>query len=189
MSDQPPTPIERLFNRLADITAHQTDLQTVADLLVAFASTERAYLEQSIGEHGDRSGTTVLHGPERGPRLTLAHRKAGQMSAVHSHHVWVAITPVTGVETHRLYHVAGATPGHAALEPVESRTLSPGQATHFAPPNDVHAHGHVEGTGDPAYVLILAGDNQRAFHRQQFNPATGEVTPLPPGEPGDWLAS
>ena len=46
----------------------------------------------------------------------LVHRGDGQMSAIHDHGCWVALAPVTGVETHRHFrtHVSG--PEMARLE-------------------------------------------------------------------------
>ena len=39
--------------------------------------------------------------PDRGPRVVLFHRLAGVMAYSHSHHCWVAITPLLVVETHQ----------------------------------------------------------------------------------------
>ena len=64
----------------------------------------------------------------------------------------------------RLGDVNGALPIHA-LEPSHSATL--------LPPDDLHDHGHLTGHGAPAYVLIMTGDDQTLFTRNEWDAATG----------------
>jgi hypothetical protein len=47
----------------------------------------------------------------------------------------------------------------------------------------------VAGHGAPAYVLILTGDDQARFERNESDAATGRHRVLAAGEIGRWLAS
>jgi len=181
------SPIRTLFERLEPLAGDRPDMPAIASLLANLAQ-DRDYLEHHIQRLGDRSGAVPLHAPEQGPRLMLVHRGEGQMGAIHSHKVWVAITPIRGVETHRLYDVDSSDgAGHAMLTLSEERHIDPLESATLTPPNDVHAHGHVHGIGDAAYVLILAGDDQRRFEREQYDLKTNTYRVLPPGDAGDWL--
>ena len=55
-------------------------------------------------------------------------------------------------------------------------------------PDDTHSHGHVAGSGDPAYVLIMTGDDQRVNVRTEWDsvdrPSTGARCP---GTAGRWV--
>jgi hypothetical protein len=57
------------------------------------------------------------------------------------------------------------------------------------PPDDLHDHGHIAGRGAPAYVLILTGDDQTLFERNEWDLVTGRHRILRPGDGGRWLAS
>ena len=113
------------------------------------------------------------------------------MGAVHSHSVWVALSPISGTETHRRYDVQERREdGQATVVLAEERHLdgNSGMAATLTPPNDVHAHGHVEGVGEPAYVLILAGDNQVLYERQEYDLTRGRGARWPRGIRGKWNA-
>lgn len=180
-------PVRRLFERLEPLAAAPApDLNAIGRLLAGLAE-DHEYMAHHIAVLGGRSGARALVAPETGPRLMLVHRREGEMGAVHSHRVWVALAPTSGVETHRRYRVQRAN-GQARVEVAEERHLEPGESATLLPPDDIHAHGHARGVGEAAYVLILAGDNQVRFEREQYDPATGAVRVLPPGDPGDWLA-
>jgi len=82
--------------RSADIL----DMDQVGRLLVELAADEE-YLGPLIAQMpSESSGGKWLVKPERGPRLVLFHRPEGVMAYTHSHHCWVAVAPVRGVETH-----------------------------------------------------------------------------------------
>ena len=180
------TPLRLFFERLEPLAGAEPDVPAIASLLTELAQ-DRDYLEHHIDRLRDRSGAVPLHTPERGPRLTLVHRTDGQMGAVHSHKVWVAIVPVTGVETHRRYDVESMGDGNASLKLAEEVHLDPLEWATLTPPNDIHAHGHVHGIGDAAYVLILTGDDQRRYEREQYDLKTNTYRLLPPGDAGDWI--
>jgi len=153
----------------------------------AFQSTlsdDPRYLSAWVERLGDRSGGLPMVAPARGPRLTLVHRLEGQMGAVHDHGVWIVAGGIQGLETHRRYRVSD---GRLAV--AEERTLAPTDVATLLPPDDLHDHGHVAGVGEPAYILILAGDDQRRYRRNEWDPATGRHRVLEPGDPGRWLAS
>ena len=110
------------------------------------------------------------------------------MGAVHDHGTWVAVSPIAGLETHRRYRVVGE--GLAAhVELAESRALGPSDVTTLLPPDDLHDHGHILGRGQAAYVLIMTGDNQTRFMRNEWDLETGRHRLLRPGDRGRWLAS
>ncbi|MEO5965397.1 MAG: hypothetical protein ABIR11_08030 [Candidatus Limnocylindrales bacterium] len=180
-------PVRELLERIAAPAALEVpDMAAIGDALLDFAR-RRAYLDPWIARLGETSGLLRLHAPERGPRLALAHRLDGQMGAIHDHGTWVALAPVTGLETHRRYR----RPGIANAVPVveEALEVSPREVVTLTPPGDIHDHGHVLGRGVPAYVLILAGDDQTRFGRTEWDLATGRHRILRPGVGGRWIAS
>src|SRR5262249_46700102 len=69
----------------------------------------------------------------------------------------VALAPVRGVETHQRWHAVRHDNGPAELSRADERALRRGDVATLVPPNDVHNHGHVAGTGPTPYSLILAG--------------------------------
>ncbi|CAN5845764.1 hypothetical protein BH23CHL8_BH23CHL8_21320 [soil metagenome] len=181
-------PLRELFERVgphADL-AHP-DLPTIAAALLDLAA-DHDYLAPVIARMADVSGAQPLHMPPSGPRLSLVHRKAGQMSAVHDHGVWVALAPVVGIETHRRYRPL--TPSdRATLRVAEDQPLGPAECVTLQPPDDIHDHGHLTGRGDAAWVLILLGDDQFQRRRSEWDPTTGRRRALEPGDQGRWLAS
>jgi hypothetical protein len=92
--------------------------------------------------------------PERGPRLVLFHRPEGVMAYTHSHHCWVAIAPVRGVETHQRWDAVRHDGGRAELRLADERAMHRGDVATLTPPGDIHNHGHVLGTGPSPYSLI-----------------------------------
>lgn len=181
-------PIRELFERVAGPAAEASpDLVSIGAALVDLAS-DADYLAQWVARLGDQSGALRIHVPDRGPRLMLVHRREGQMGAIHDHATWVAISPIVGLETHRRYRVVGARSA-AHLQVAEARELRPSDVATLLPPDDLHDHGHLAGHGVPAYVLIMTGDDQRLFRRNEWDLATGRHRILEPGDGGRWLAS
>ena len=180
-------PVRALFERIAGAAADSTpDLAAIGEALVDLAR-DTDYLALWIDRLGDESGVLRLHAPERGPRLMLVHRREGQMGAIHDHATWVAISPIVGLETHRRYRIVGAG-GTAHPEVAEELALEALDFATLLPPDDLHDHGHLAGHGRPAYVLIMTGDDQTAFERNEWDLATGRHRILRPGDPGRWLA-
>ena len=181
-------PVRRLLERIAGPAARATpDLEAIGAELLEFAG-DLDYLEPRVRELGDTSGSLPLAAPARGPRIALVHRRYGQMGAIHDHGTWIAITPVLGLETHRHWRVNAHRPT-AMPDLVEVRGVATGELVTLLPPDDVHDHGHVAGLGEPAYVLILAGDDQTQFARNEWDLATGRHRRLKPGNSGRWLDS
>jgi hypothetical protein len=181
-------PVRALFERIAGPAASPVpDLPAVGAAIVALAA-DLDYLTPWIERLGDVNGGLPIHTPARGPRLFLVHRREGQMGAIHDHGTWVAISPILGLETHRRYRVRGDGPS-ARPEVVEVLALEPSQAATLLPPDDLHDHGHLAGHGSPAYVLIMTGDDQTIFTRNEWDLATGRHRLLLPGDPGRTLAS
>ena len=188
-------PVRRLFERIAGPAAATTpDLAAIGAALVDLA-TDLDYVGAWVAALGDESGSRPIHAPARGPRLMIVHRREGQMGAVHDHATWVALAPVVGLETHRRWRVvrghagSGRTDDGARLELVEALELRPSDAATLLPPDDLHDHGHLAGHGKPAHVLIMTGDDQRRFRRNEWDLATGRHRFLEPGDRGRWIAT
>ncbi len=111
------------------------------------------------------------------------------MGAIHDHGCWVGLAPITGIETHRRFRVAAGRDELARLELAADQVLGPGEAVTMLTPEAIHAHGHADGSGDPAYVLIMTGDDQRLYRRTEWDSATGHARVLEPGDGGRWLDS
>ncbi len=54
----------------------------------------------------------------------------------------------------------------------------------LVPPDDVHNHGHVLGSGPSPYSLILLGDDMLLFEREEYDPDQDVGQSLAPGDPG-----
>ena len=111
------------------------------------------------------------------------------MSAIHDHGCWVVLAPVTGVETHRHFRAHASRGELARLELATELALGAGDAATMLAPDDTHSHGHVAGSGDPAYVLIMLGDDQRFYRRSEWDTVTGRRRTLEIGDGGRWLDS
>jgi predicted metal-dependent enzyme (double-stranded beta helix superfamily) len=182
-------PLRALFERVAAASSpSRPDLETIGRALADLA-TDRDYLGAWIDHLGERSGSLAIHAPARGPRLMLVHRSEGEMSAVHSHGTWVAVSPIVGLETHRRWRVIRDGGSAPRVELAEDRSLVPADAATLLPPDDVHDHGHLVGRGEPAYVLILLGDDQTRSTREEWDLGSGRHRILRPGDGGRWLAT
>ena len=128
----------------------------------------------------------AVHRQPDGPQVLLVRRTDGTMSAVHSHHVWVALSAIQGVETHRRYDIHHHDGDEIDAVLAEERHLHGGRGdvVTLVPPFDVHSHGHVRGTGDWPYTLIVLGDNQLKFQREEYDLQAGRRRVLPPGDRG-----
>jgi predicted metal-dependent enzyme (double-stranded beta helix superfamily) len=181
------TPVRRLFERIAAPAATAVpDLPAIGAALADLAA-DADYIAGWAARLGDRSGVLPIHAPSRGPRLVLVHRLHGQMSAVHDHGTWIALSPISGLETHRRYRVR--TGRDSPVDIVETRALGPTDTAMLLPPDDIHDHGHLVGHGAPAHVLVMAGDDQTRFERHEWDPGTGRHRLLRPGDRGRWVAS
>ena len=181
-------PLRALFERVDRLDhAPSPDLAAIGAALVELA-TDLDYVTRWVDRLGDVNGALPIHAPARGPRLTIVHRRDGQMGAIHDHGTWVAISPIVGLETHRRYRVTGVG-ATARPEVVETLFLEPSQSATLLPPDDLHDHGHLAGHGAAAFALIMTGDDQTLFTRNEWDLATGRHRLLLPGDGGRWLAS
>ena len=181
-------PVRAMFEHVHRLNAEPSpDLSAIGAALVELA-TDLDYVTRWVDRLGDVNGALPIHAPARGPRLTIVHRRDGQMGAIHDHGTWVAISPIVGLETHRRYRVTGVG-ASARPEVVETLFLEPFQCATLLPPDDLHDHGHLAGHGPAAFVLIMTGDDQTLFTRNEWDLATGRHRLLLPGDGGRWLAS
>jgi predicted metal-dependent enzyme (double-stranded beta helix superfamily) len=180
-----PSPIRRFLAQLDEVrSAGVLDMDQVGRVLVELAADEE-YFGPLIAEMPSESaGGTWLIKPERGPRLVLFHRPEGVMAYTHSHHCWVAIAPVRGVETHQRWDAVRHEDGRAELRLADDRAMHRGDVATLTPPGDIHNHGHVIGTGPSPYSLILLGDDMYLFDREEYDPGQGTWRKLAPGDPG-----
>jgi predicted metal-dependent enzyme (double-stranded beta helix superfamily) len=180
-----PSPVRHFLAQLDELRpAGAPDMVEVGRLLVELAADEE-FFDPLIAEMPPESpGVNWLAQPDRGPRLVLVHRPEGVMAYTHSHQCWVAIAPVRGVETHQHWNAVRHDGGGAELTLADERALRRGDVVTLIPPDDVHNHGHVPGTGPSPYSLILLGDDMLLFERQEYDPGQGTWRGLPPGDPG-----
>jgi predicted metal-dependent enzyme (double-stranded beta helix superfamily) len=182
-------PVRTVFERVARaLDGSAPDMDAIAAAMVELAA-DHDYLAPRVRGLGDRSGSVGVHVPARGPRLMLVHRGDGQMGAVHDHGCWVGLATIVGIETHRHFRASATARQLAGLELASERLVGPGEAVTMLAPDDVHAHGHVAGHGDAAYVLIMTGDDQRLYRRTEWDAVTGRSRVLEPGDAGRWLES
>jgi predicted metal-dependent enzyme (double-stranded beta helix superfamily) len=178
-------PLRRFVEQLDGLhSAGVPDMGEVGRLLVDLAADEEFFAPLIAEIPAQSPGGKWLISPERGPRLVLFHRPDGVMAYTHSHHCWVAIAPVRGVETHQRWDAVRYKDGRADLRLADERALVPGDVVTLVPPRDVHNHGHVAGTGPSPYSLILLGNDMFLFNRQEYDPERGTWRALGPGDPG-----
>jgi predicted metal-dependent enzyme (double-stranded beta helix superfamily) len=180
-----PSPLRLFLTSLAELrSADIPDMDRVGRVLVELADDEE-YLGPLIAEMpAESAGGKWLVKPERGPRLVLFHRPEGVMAYTHSHHCWVAVAPVRGVETHQRWDAVRHEDGRADLRLANDRAMRRGDVATLVPPGDIHNHGHVLGTGPSPYSLILLGDDMYLFERKEYDPQQGTWRTLAPGDPG-----
>ncbi len=180
-----PGPVRHFLAQLDELrSVGVPDMDKVGRLLVELAADEEYFGPLIAALPAQESGGKWLVRPERGPRLVLFHRPAGIMACTHSHHCWVGVAPVRGVETHQRWDAVRHDDGRAELRLADERALHRGDVATLIPPGDVHNHGHVAGTGPSPYSLILLGDDMLLFEREEYDPEQGTWRRLAPGDPG-----
>jgi hypothetical protein len=180
-----PAPLHRFLVQLDGLRSGGIPaMDQVGRLLVALAADEEYFAPLVAQLPAGTPGVQWLARPERGPRLVLVHRPEGVMAYTHSHRCWIAIAPVRGVETHQHWNAVRHADGRAELSLASERALRRGDVVTLIPPDDVHNHGHVLGTGPSPYSLILLGDDMLLFEREEYDPDRGTWRGLAPGDPG-----
>jgi hypothetical protein len=180
-----PSPLRGFLAELQELShGDASDMTQVGRLLVELAADEEFFGPLIEQIPPATPGSRWLIRPERGPRLVLVHRPEGVMGYTHSHHCWVGITPVRGVETHQRWDGVRHQDGRAKLRLADERALVRGDVATLVPPRDVHNHGHVVGSGPSPYSLILLGDDMLLFDREEYDPQQGTWQALAPGDPG-----
>jgi predicted metal-dependent enzyme (double-stranded beta helix superfamily) len=160
------------------------DINEVGRLLVELADDEEYFAPMIAKLPSQSLAEQWLVQPDRGPRLVLLHRPEGMMAYTHSHHCWVGVAPVRGVETHQRWEVLRHDDGRAELALADDRALQRGDVATLLPPKDVHNHGHVLGTGPSPYSLVLLGDDMLLFDREEYDLENGRWRRLAAGDPG-----
>jgi len=139
-----PGPLRHFADRLDEARSVDVlDMDQVGRLLVELAADQEFFGPLIAQLPSGSPGNRWLIRPERGPRLVLVHRPEGVMGYTHSHHCWVGIAPVRGVETHQRWDAVRHADGRAELRLADERALVHGDAATLVPPRDVHNHGHV----------------------------------------------
>jgi predicted metal-dependent enzyme (double-stranded beta helix superfamily) len=180
-----PATLRRFQDRLDKLrSGDASDMDQVGRLLTDLTADEEYFAPLIACMAPGSFGVRWLIRPERGPRLVHVHRPDGMMACTHSHRCWVAIAPVRGVETHQRWDAVRHRGGRADLSLAAERALHPGDAATLVPPDDVHNHGHVAGSGPSPYSLILLGDDMLVFEREEYDPERGTWRRLAPGDPG-----
>jgi hypothetical protein len=180
-----PSPVLHFLARLEELrSAGAPDMAAVGLLLVELAAEEDVFAPVVAGMPTGTMAVQWLSKPARGPRLVLVHRPEGVMAYTHSHRCWVALAPVRGVETHQRWDAVRHARGRAELRLADERALRHGDVATLVPPDDVHNHGHVAGSGPTPYSLVLLGDDMLLFDREEYDPQRGTWRALAPGDPG-----
>jgi predicted metal-dependent enzyme (double-stranded beta helix superfamily) len=180
-----PGPLGHFMAQLDEVRAGDVlDMEQVGRILVELAADEDFFGPLIAQMPAKEAGGKWLVQPERGPRLVLFHRPDGVMAYTHSHHCWVAVAPVHGVETHQRWDAIRHEGNRAELRLAEDRAMQRGDVATLTPPGDIHNHGHVRDTGPSPYSLILLGDNMYLYERKEYDPGEGICRTLPPGDPG-----
>jgi hypothetical protein len=180
-----PSPLRRFVSGLDEQRSGGVpDMDDVGRLLAELAADEEFFAPLIDELPASAPGDRWLIKPERGPRLVLVHRPEGVMGYTHSHHCWVGIAPVRGVETHQRWDAVRYKDGRAELRLADERALVRGDVATLVPPRDVHNHGHVVGSGPSPYSLILLGNDMLLFERAEYDPEQGTWQALAPGDPG-----
>jgi predicted metal-dependent enzyme (double-stranded beta helix superfamily) len=180
-----PHPVRRFLAQLNELRfGDEPDMAEVGRLLLELAAEEDYFAPLIARMPAGSPGVHWLARPERGPRLVLVHRPDGVMAYTHSHGCWVGIAPVRGVETHQHWNVVRHPGGRAEMSLADERALHRGDVVTLVPPDDVHNHGHVRGSGPTPYSLILLGDDMLLFEREEYDPDRGRWRGLAAGDPG-----
>ena len=179
-----PAPLHHFLAQLDDLrSTGAPNMSEVGRLLVELAADEEYFAPLIAAMPTESPGVNWLVRPERGPRLVLVHRPEGVMAYTHSHRCWVGIAPVRGVETHQRWHAVRLGDGRAELSLADVRVMRRGDVATLIPPDDVHNHGHVLGTGPSPYSIILLGDDMLLFEREEYDPERRTWQRLAPGDP------
>ena len=180
-----PGPLRHFLAQVDELSSGDPpDMGQVGVALVELAADQEFFAPLIAQIPAASMGVQWLVQPERGPRVVLVHRPEGVMAYTHSHRCWVAMAPVRGVETHQHWHAVRHPGGRAELTLADERALHRGDVATLIPPDDVHNHGHVIGTGPSPYSLILLGDDMLVFEREEYDPEQRTWQRLAPGDPG-----
>lgn len=124
----------------------------------------------------------VLYTDATGLTLVRSRFDPDEPTPIHSHSTWGLVGVYAGRDRHQAWKRCdpGTGAGHAELELVEERVLVAGDVTLIPhPPQDIHAQ---QGDGEPAYELVLFGQNAMVIPRLIFDPTHQLAREVIPGE-------
>ena len=132
-----PGPLRHFLAQLDELRSGDIlDMDQVGRLLVGLAADEEYFGPLIEAMPAESAGGTWLVKPDRGPRLVLFHRPEGVMAYTHSHHCWVAVAPVRGVETHQRWDTVRHDGGQAELRLADDRAMHRGDVATLTPLGD-----------------------------------------------------
>jgi predicted metal-dependent enzyme (double-stranded beta helix superfamily) len=179
-----PGPLRHFLAQLDELRSGDIlDMDQVGRLLVELAAEEEFFGPLIAEMPSESAGGKWLVKPERVPPSAVPPAR-GVMAYTHSHHCWVAVAPVRGVETHQRWDAIRHEGGRAELRLADDRATHHGDVATLTPPGDIHNHGHIPGTGPSPHSLILVGDDMYIFERKEYDPEQGTWRKLAPGDPG-----
>ncbi|MPZ22485.1 MAG: hypothetical protein GEU28_02855 [Dehalococcoidia bacterium] len=173
------SPLKVLYERIAPFTGPDPEMDSIASALADLGMDDEygSYVLSQV----EPGSLKQVHVPEQGPALLVVYSGPGRIPPIHSHRTWAALAPITGVETHRQYELVDHTHERATLRKIDERRVTKGQTVTITPPRDIHDHGHIEGTGDPACFFVLTGINQLIHPREQYVYPEGPYRIIEPG--------
>lgn len=124
----------------------------------------------------------VLYTDDTGLTLVRSRFDPDEPTPVHSHSTWGVVGVYAGRDRHQTWKRLdpGTGAGYAELELLEEQVLVPGDVELIPhPPQDIHAQ---QGDGEPAYELVLFGQNAMVIPRLIFDPAQQHAREVIPGQ-------
>ena len=146
---------QEIIDRVADHRTYDAIAEAVTEPLRRLAAIEGLH-EHGVFRKGNHTPDAKWLYYDGGLHISLDSFPKGKRVPTHDHGVWEAMAIYTGAFEHTVYKRTddGSKEGHAQLEPIEERTLRPGEVTVLVPPDDIHGFTALE---DNTYFLTVVG--------------------------------
>ena len=147
-------------------------LETIRDRLQDLLQ-DPAIVARHCGAETEPGIRTLYRDPETGMNLLVHVYAEGKESPPHDHgRSWAVYGQAVGHTVMTVWRRTddGATPGKAAVEPIESYRLDPGMAGYF-PPGAIHSIRFPAG----ACFLRVTGTDLKTIPTRRFDPKQGTV--------------